>query len=192
MVFSRLLSLFFLPFAITGCVDSNNAQTSSLAAEQKPEGFLMAISIEPDAQVADSFKVVCASSKGSPVEEKRTLAQIERNELCKPAVLTTQTQGSSGTATQEGVITVTLNAKVVSGSFLKKSSGLDISKDKSMYQEGLDYCIVSPTFSPDQICKFSDTEYRVTNSNITGCLITPGFLWSSHFTVQPSTVSACK
>ncbi|MEN9825408.1 MAG: hypothetical protein RI953_1153, partial [Pseudomonadota bacterium] len=186
MVFSRLLSLFFLPFAITGCVDSNNAQTSSLAAEQKPEGFLMAISIEPDAQVADSFKVVCASSKGSPVEEKRTLAQIERNELCKPAVLSTQSQPGTGATTKEGGtqaggIVVTLNTKVAQVSYLKKSSNLNISKDIKMYQEGLDYCIVSPVFSVEQICKYSDIEYRVTNSNLTGCLISPGFLYSAHF-----------
>jgi hypothetical protein len=157
----------------------------------------MAISIEPDAQVADSFKVVCASTTGTSVEEKKTRAQIERNELCKPAVLSTQSQPGTGTTTkaggtQAGAIVVTLNTKVAQVSYLKKSSNLNVSKDIKMYQEGLDYCIVSPVFSAEQICKYSDIEYRVTNSDLTGCLISPGFLYSAHFTVQPSTVPVCK
>lgn len=193
MAFPRLFLLTGI--LVVGCVDSNESRVSGLAPDQKPEGFLMAVNIQPDPQVVDSYTVVCATSNGPILQEKRTRAQIERNELCKPVLSTSaSTATPSPGGAQAGPVKLVLNTKMSTESFIKFAPNLNISKDKSSFQELVQYCLVPTSFSPESICKYSEIEYRVTNSNISGCLINPGYLYSAHFILEPATASipGCK
>lgn len=190
---------------ISGCVESSQSRVNDLAAGQKAEGFLVVKDIVADKAVSGSFLVTCAGSNGKTTQEVKTKAEVEKNLLCKPSAASS---GSAGGATDgvtdapDGGATfkLTLRTSVTTETFLKARPNMNISIKKSEYQEGLDYCVAPATVSVKELCRIpaktgataTPEEFKAVGHNITGCLISPGYLHAAHFSVTPTSVPNCK
>jgi len=185
-----------------------------LAAEQKPEGFLMVSALTEDKSKQGNYLVTCVREDGKTNQESRSKAEIEKNEICRLAAtaavkvspVATVTAGNAGNTPadespggaeslpfENSKFVIKLNVAAAKESYLKATSGLDVTRDKSKLQEGLHYCLVPTIFGADSVCKANASELRIGTHTIKGCAaIVTGYLYLSHFSVTGGTVAACK
>ncbi len=185
-----------------------------LAAEQKPEGFLMISALTEDKAKQGNYLVTCVREDGKSNQESRTKAEIEKNEICRPVAKPSATATATATASavdpankpaddssggaeslpfDNSKFVIKLNVAAAKESYLKATSGLDVTRDKAKLQEGLHYCLVPTTFGADSVCKANTAELKIGTHTIKGCAaIVTGYLYLSHFSVTGGTVAACK
>jgi len=194
---------------ISGCVDSSQSRLNDLADGQKAEGFLVVKDIVADKAVSGSFLVTCAGSNGKMTQELKTKAEVEKNQLCKPSSASPGsggsatdgvTDGEAGGAVPAGAFKLSLRISVTTETYLKAKPNENISANKETFQEGLHYCISPATISVKELCRIpaktgslaTPEEFKAVGHNIAGCLISPGYLHASHFSVTPASVPICK
>jgi hypothetical protein len=184
---------------ISACVDSSQSGLNDLAAGQKAEGFLVVKDIVADKAVSGSFLVTCVGSGGKTTQEVKTKAEVEKNQVCRATAASSGSGGDTdsapdgqGGAVPVGKFKLSLRTSVTTETYLKAKQNLDITANKAAYQEGLDYCVATATFLVNDLCRVSQTEFKAVGHDITGCLIAPGYLFSAHFSVTPTSVPNCK
>lgn len=184
---------------VSGCVDSTQSNLNDLAAGQKAEGFLVVKDIVADTAVSGSFLVTCAGSNGKTFQEVKTRSEVEKNRLCMPTAASSGSGGATdsapdgqGGAVPAGKFKLSLRTNVTNVTYLKAKQNVDITANKAAYQDGLDYCVVPATISVNDLCRVSQTEFKAVGHDVTACLIAPGYLFSAHFSVNPTTVPNCK
>jgi len=195
----KMRSLVFVAVMLSavGCMNGEDATTSSLGTGLKPEGFLVIKDITDDPAKPGSFLVSCASSSGVK-QASYTKSEIETNKVCLPAAASAPASqpAQSGSTTQVASTAPSSSGtgyKAVNNqsTYIKARAGLDVTANIAVLDQGVDYCVVSEVLSASLICKASEKELKATGVKIPGCDLTSGYVFASHFSVTPA-VSACR
>ena len=195
----KMRSLFSMAVMLSavGCMNGEDATTSSLGTGLKPEGFLVIKDITDDPAKPGSFLVSCASSSGVK-QASYSKSEIETNKVCLPAAASaTAVQPAQAGSTTQVASTVPSSSgtgyKAVNtqSTYIKARAGLDVTANIAVLEQGVDYCVVSEVLSASLICQASKEELKATGVKIPGCDLTSGYLFASHFSVTPA-VSACR
>ena len=195
----KMRSLFSMAVMLSavGCMNGEDATTSSLGTGLKPEGFLVIKDITDDPAKPGSFLVSCASSSGVK-QASYSKSEIETNKVCLPAAVSAPASqpaqaGSTTQVASAGPSSASTGYKAVNSqlTYIKARPGLDVTANIAVLKQGVDYCVVSEALSASLICKASEKELKATGVKISGCDLTSGYFFASHFSVTPA-VSACR
>lgn len=195
----KMRSLFSMAVMLSavGCMNGEDATTSSLGTGLKPEGFLVIKDITDDPAKPGSFLVSCASSSGVK-QASYSKSEIETNKVClaaaasapavQPAQAGSTTQVASTAPSSSGTGYKAVNSQLT---YIKARPGLDVTANIAVLKQGVDYCVVSDALTASIICEASEKELKATGVKIPGCDLTSGYVFASHFSVTPA-VSACR
>lgn len=195
----NMCRLYFVAVMLSavGCMNGEDATTSSLGTGLKPEGFLVIKDMSDDAAKPGSFLVSCASSSGVK-QASYTKLEIEENKIClpvsvaAPAVQPTQAGSTTQVANNvPGATSTGYKAVNIQDTYVKARVGLDVTANIASLRLGVDYCVVSEALIASLICVASEKELKATGVKIPGCDLTSGYVFASHFSVTPA-VSACR
>lgn len=195
----KMRGLVFIAVMLSavGCMNGEDATTSSLGTGLKPEGFLVIKDITDDPAKPGSFLVSCASSSGVK-QASYSKSEIETNKVCLPAAVSAPAvqpaqAGSTTQVASAGPSSASTGYKAVNSqlTYIKARPGLDVTANIAVLKQGVDYCVVSEALSASLICQASKEELKATGVKIPGCDLTSGYLFASHFSVTPA-VSACR
>lgn len=180
----NMCRLYFVAVMLSavGCMNGEDATTSSLGTGLKPEGFLVIKDLSNDVAKPGSFLISCASSAGVK-QASYTKLEIEANKICLPV--------SGATSNVPGATSTGYKAVNIQDTYVKARVGLDVTANIASLTLGVDYCVVSEALVASLICEASEKELKATGVKIPGCDLTSGYVFASHFSVTPA-VSACR
>ncbi len=211
----KILMPLLLVSSLTGCQQGLNSDVMGLAAEQKPEGFLIVSDFAEDKAKPGTFLVNCIRQDGKAFQETKTKAEIAKNNICKTVAAAApvnkppaaEQPPEDGNAEQPKVnggpeslpfdksaVTLRLKTNTVAESYIKREAAIDVTKSKATLVEGVDFCVVPAVFGADSVCRFSSVVLRVSGHTLKSCaaMTDKAYIYEPHFSLTPSTVSACK